>query len=68
MGSGRITKGELYAGNTLDAMELVAEFRASSITEISVDYRQARYLCIKALEGSDANTAIAEVAVDSYDR
>lgn len=68
MGSGRIKAGELYAGDDKDNLELVTTFSAMDIVTVPVEYYKARYIMIKALEGSDANTAIAEVDVSVYDR
>ena len=68
MGTGRITKGKLYLGNSLETMEKAADFQMTDTAQISVDCREARYVQLRALEGSDANTAVAEVEISTYDR
>ena len=68
MGTGRITEGELYVGNSPDQMEKAAAFRMTGTAVIPVDYREARYIQLRSLAGSDENTAIAEVQVSTYDR
>lgn len=68
MSTGRITEGRIYAGNDPEEMETAAEFTGGNPGEISLGYRQARYIQIESLAGNGKDTAIAEVDVRTYDR
>lgn len=68
MGTGRITKGRVLVGDALEKMEVAVEFTDENVEEISLGYRQGRYIQIEALEGGDENTAIAEVDVKTFTR
>lgn len=65
--TGRILKGELYAGDDPKNLKLVTTFSAADQT-VSLDCVAARYVKIVSLKSNSPNTAIAEITLTSYDR
>ncbi len=70
MNSGRIVKGEIYAGPDAEHLERVTTFSGNDASPVIVEVPMttAKVVQIKALSGNSANTAIAEVEVYAYDR
>ncbi len=68
--AGKIIKGEIHIGNSLDDIEYVTTFTSSadlSAKVVSLDCLSARYIRIVSVQTNSSNTAIAEITVSSYD-
>ena len=72
MDTGKITKGQIYVGDSLDDMALAAEFTADSTgkgaTAVDLNFAAGRYVQIYSLASTSENTAISEIGVTTYDR
>ncbi|HIZ83689.1 MAG TPA: discoidin domain-containing protein, partial [Firmicutes bacterium] len=69
--AGRITSGEIYAGSSLENMQLVTAFTGDAGADpivVDLDGVSARYIQIYSLAASSANTAISEIGVRAYER
>ena len=69
-GSGRITKGQIYIGDTPEDLQLYMDFTAlDTQTSITLDMDQVstRYIQIRSLAASSENTAIGEAIISTYD-
>ena len=69
--AGRITKGQIYAGDSLDDMKPVADFTddaGQDAAVVNLHKTTARYVQIYSLEATSANTAVSEIKVTSFYR
>ncbi len=68
--AGKITSGQIYVGDSLDNMAMVAHFTGDagkSATVIDLKQIAAKYIQIYSLSATSLNTAISEINITTFD-
>lgn len=69
--AGKITSGQIYAGDSLDDMRLITDFTGDTTQNASIvdlEYVTAKYIQIYSLATSGTNTTVSEVDITTFDR